>query len=79
MSLPARERDRTQGPRVVETPIVEFLQHGERVATVNVRLSFAGGAVRLSLHTVPATRLGRSLPDWPRALSLRPDLEQRQN
>ena len=61
------------------TPIIEFIQHGEPVATVNVRLCFARGAVRIRPHTVPTTRLGRVLPDWPRALSLRPDLEQRQN
>ena len=79
MKPPARERGPTHGPRVVETPVVEFLQHGERVATVNVRLSFSGGAFRLSMRTVPATRIGRTLPDWPRALSLAPDLATRQN
>ena len=61
------------------TPIIEFIQHGQPVGTVNVRLVFAGGAVRISLHTVPASRIGRSLPDWPRALSLKPDLATRKN
>ena len=62
-----------------ETPIVEYVNRGERVATVNVRLTYCRGAFCLSLHTVPATRLGRTLPDWPRALSLSPDLNERVN
>ena len=45
------------------TPILEFMQHGQTVATVNVRLVFSSGAFRLSPYTVPATRLGRTLPD----------------
>ena len=64
---------------VTDTPIVEYLARGKPVATVNVRLAYCAGAFRLSLHTVPATRLGRTMPDWPRALSLMPDLSARVN
>ncbi len=64
----------------VETPIVEYVTKASgTVATVNVRLAYCAGSFRLSLHTVPATRVGRTMPDWPRALSLRPDLSEKKN
>ena len=39
------------------------------------------GMVRLevSVYVVPVTRAGRTLTDWPRALSLKPDEEARKN
>ncbi len=65
--------------RVRDVPVVEFVRYGERVSTVNVRLGCSGLGYSLSLFVVPVTRVGRSLPDWPRALSLKPDVGERRN
>ncbi len=65
------------------TPILEFLHSGQTVCAVYLRLTlrYANGALCLGFETTvkPVTRIGRTLPDWPRALSLRPDLQTRVN
>jgi len=33
----------------------------------------------VSVYVAPVTWVGRTLPDWPRALSLKPDVEKRRN
>ena len=65
--------------QVRDTPVLEFVRYGERVSTVNVRMRKEGDRIKVSFRAVPVTRVGGSLPDWPRALSLRPDVEKRQN
>ena len=69
--LPARQ--------VREVPVVEFISNGERVGTVNARIEHRPGRFEVSVFTVPVTRVGRTLPDWPEALSLKPDSEKRRN
>ena len=56
------------------TPLFCFLLVGETVCTVNLHMHWRGRALHFELSAVPVTHVGRSLPDWPRALSLRPDL-----
>ncbi len=67
-------------------PIFDFFLAGQTVCLVYfcpkiIWDEAAPTLVRLDfdLVTVPVTRLGRTLPDWPRALSLRPDLSERAN
>jgi len=67
------------GSRVRETPVLEFVRVGETVAVVKMKLEKVGLGVKVSFRGVPVTRVGRSLPDWPEALSLRPDLGKRGN
>ena len=65
------------------TPILEFLHSGQTVCAVYLRITLRhrSGALQLGFETTvkPVTRIGRTLPDWPRALSLRPDLQARVN
>jgi len=65
------------------TPILEFLHSGQAVCAVYLKLTlrYRSGALQLGFETTvkPVTRIGRTLPDWPRALSLRPDLSERSN
>ena len=61
------------------TPVLEFVRYGERVSTVNARIVHRPGRLEVSVYVVPVTRVGRSLPDWPRALSLKPDVGERRN
>ena len=72
---------RTESPP--GTPIFEFLHHGQTVCAVYLTLTlrYRSGALQLGFETTvePVTRIGRTLPDWPRALSLRPDLSERTN
>ena len=65
--------------RHANIPIVEYYLQGECVSTVNVELSCGEGGFQVVVHAVPVTRIGRSLPDWPQALSLAPDLEENKN
>ncbi len=65
--------------QVRDVPVLEFVRYGERVSTVNVRMRKQGDRIKVSFRVVPVTRVGRSLPDWPEALSLRPDLKTKQN
>ena len=52
-------------------PIVEFVSRGRVVSTVNVNMTTSGDVIRIGLSVEPSTRVGRPLPDWPEALSLR--------
>ena len=65
------------------TPILEFLHSGQSVCAVYLKLTlhYDSGVLCLGFETTvePVTRIGRTLPDWPRALSLRPDLSERAN
>ena len=61
------------------TPILDILHAGETVSTVLFNLHAEPGGFVFYFSVVPASRIGRSLPDWPRALSLKPDLNARQN
>ena len=65
--------------RVRDTPVVELIMNGESVGLVNARIEHRPGRLEVSVYTVPVTRIGRTLPDWPEALSLRPDVEERRN
>ena len=65
------------------TPILEFLHSGQTVCAVYLRIALhhRSGALCLGFETTvkPVTRIGRTFPDWPQALSLRPDLNTRAN
>lgn len=63
----------------VSTPIIEFVNDNHVVSTLNVTLSERGNTIIIDLDVVPSTRVGRPLPDWPKALSLRGDPDQRRN
>ena len=65
--------------KVREVPVLEVIRVGETVSVVKMRLEKKGLGVKVSFRGVPVTRVGRTLPDWPEALSLRPDLEKRGN
>ena len=73
------EKELSSGRRVRDTPVVEFIFNGDRVGAVNARIEHRPGRLEVSVYTVPVTRIGRTLPDWPEALSLRPDVENRKN
>ena len=64
-------------------PILEFLHSGQTVCAVYLKLTlhYRSGVLQLGFKTTvePVTRVGRTLPDWPRALSLKPDLDERRN
>ena len=60
-------------------PILGFLLFGETVSALNLHVRLEAGVIRFSLKVTPVTRIGRALPDWPQALSLRPDLSERAN
>ncbi len=68
-----------EGVQVRDVPVLEFVRYGERVSTVNARIVHRPGRLEVSVYVVPVTRVGRTLPDWPRALSLKPDEEARKN
>ena len=65
--------------RVRDTPVVELIMNGERVSTFNARIEHRPGRLEVSVYAVPVTRIGRTLPDWPRALSLKPEVMERRN
>ena len=53
--------------------------HGERKGVVKLKIEYRRGGFHVSVGVDGATRVGRALPDWPEALSLRPDLKKREN
>ena len=75
----AEEASLSSVRRVRDTPVVEILANGESVGVVNARIEHHPGRLEVSVFVVPATRIGRTLPDWPRVLSLRPDMDERTN
>lgn len=63
----------------VRVPVVEFVEAGSVVSVVSVEMSATPDTIDLTIHVTPVTRIGRALPDWPEALSLRPRLSRRCN
>ena len=75
----AKEASLSSVRRVRDTPVVEILANGESVGVVNARIEHRPGRLEVLIYAVPVTRIGRTLPDWPRALSLKPDVGKRRN
>ena len=44
-----------------------------------VRVEYRGEGFYVSVVVEGTTRVGRALPDWPEALSLRPEARKRRN
>ena len=65
--------------RVREIPLMEFWMHGEKKGVLKMRIEYRRGGFHVAVVGEGATRVGRSLPDWPEALSLRPDVGKRRN
>ena len=65
--------------RVRSVALMEIWEHGERKGVVKMKVEYRGGGFHVGVVVEGATRVGRALPDWPEALSLRPDLGKRGN
>ena len=55
--------------RVREVPVLEIIVAGEKVGVVKLRIAYRGGGYHVEVVGEGVTRVGRSLPDWPEALS----------